>query len=147
LSDKGTEFRGSFRQALRDTHRITWFSTNSGKFPKIAIAERCIRIIKNLFFRFTLKYRTIRLDNIIKLVQRKYNFHPHSGLFGYSPFQAHFDSHASWKVLERNKVLYNQHPRIAQKIYTDKPHFQKLAIGDRVFVKLPHTPSRKSQAC
>jgi hypothetical protein len=143
LSDKGSEFKAGFLSTLKIHYRIDSYSTNLGRFPKVAIVERAVRTIKALFFRFTLKYRTLKVDNIIQLIQRQYNFRPHGGLYGFSPFQVHFDPSASARVLLKNEIVFTKHQKIAKSIFEAKPYFQKLKVGDRVFLRAAPNPFEK----
>ena len=106
---------------------------------QIALAERCVRSCKAIFFKILLIFSTISYTNAIKLTQSVYNSRRHSGIFNYRPTDVHFDSHLSSLVARLNiRKLNLKQRRLKRSIFSLHPS-RKFQIGERVLVKKKRT--------
>jgi hypothetical protein len=77
-TDKGTEFYNKdFRKVLK-AHEISLYSTESDK--KAAIAERCIKEVKKLIYRFMTMNQTNRYIDNLQAIMKTYNSTFHSSI-------------------------------------------------------------------
>lgn len=122
-TDKGTEFYNrQFREVLKK-HDIKLYSTESDK--KAAIAERCIKEIKKLIYRYLSLHQTNRYIDHFQAIMDTYNKTEH-GAIGMAPSQVN-DSNLSI-------VLTRLYGHLWEK---DKDHIKpKFNIGDRVRISV-----------
>jgi hypothetical protein len=143
ISDRGSEFKSIFLKTLKQDYGIRTYFVRTGVFPKVSPIERLIRSIKSLFFSYTIKFKTLKLENILQLIQQRYNHRIHSSLFGFTPYQVHFDSHAASIVVTKMNRSFRRSQHQSKLIYMNKPYFQRFQIGDMVFLKSKKTPFDK----
>lgn len=124
-TDHGTEFYNKDFKSVLSEHKIRLYSTFSDK--KAAIAERCIKEIKKLIYRFLSDNQTNRYINNIEGIFETYNKTYHSAI-GMSPSE----------VSEKNlsTVFENLYGK-----YWTKDKIQekqnRLKIGDIVRIAIP----------
>jgi transposase InsO family protein len=143
ISDRGSEFKSIFLRTLKEDYGIKTYFVRTGVFLKVSPIERLIRSIKSLFFSYTIKFKTLKLENILQLIQQRYNHRIHSSLFGFTPYQVHYDKHAASIVVTKMNRSFRQIQHQSKLIYLKKPYFQKFQIGDMVFLKSKKTPFDK----
>lgn len=124
-TDKGKEFYNKHFEAVMKQHGIIHYSTESDK--KAAIAERCIKEIKKLIYRFLSTYQTNRYIDDLQNIVQTYNSTVH-GSIGMPPQDVNDSTLA--------QVLKNLYGHLWEKDATSKPKYQ---IGDFVRISIaPH---------
>jgi transposase InsO family protein len=124
-TDEGTEFHNKDFKKFLSEHKIRLYSTFSDK--KAAIAERCIKEIKKLIYRFLSDNQSNRYIDNIEDIFKTYNTTYHSAI-GMSPSE----------VSEKNLSTVFQN--LYGKYWTrDAIHSKqnKLKIGDIVRIAIP----------
>lgn len=103
-TDKGTEFYNTLvKQYLKDAN-ITLYSTQQSAI-KAAIAERAIRTIRGLIYKYLTAHNTKRYIDALADIERGYNRSPHRGLGGKTPSEVH-QLHRPQEVREQFKKMY-----------------------------------------
>jgi hypothetical protein len=77
-TDKGSEFYNKDFKSLMKEYNIRLYSTESDK--KAAIAERCIKEIKKLIYRYMTEYQTNRYVHQLNKIFQTYNSTYHSSI-------------------------------------------------------------------
>ena len=105
-----------------------------------------IRTLKGIFFRALLHFSTLRYGHILKLCESVYNQKPHSSLYGYSPFQVHWDSAIASEVSKKNFAREkNKQALLRDSIYSEKSH-NVYKPGDRVLLRSMKKTFHKSSS-
>ena len=95
-TDKGREFTNKTIKAIMQRERIKLFTTKNE--TKANYAERVIRTIKSLMYRYFLHKQTYKFDDVLQDLVNNYNNSPHSSLYGYTPAEINTQNEASlWK--------------------------------------------------
>jgi hypothetical protein len=121
-TDKGVEFYNKNFNAVLCKHNIVLYSTESDK--KAAIAERCIKEVKKLIYRYLSTYQTNRYIDQLQSIMDTYNSTLHSSI-GMAPMQ----------VNESNleQVLKNLYGHLWASDYKHRPLFK---VGDNVRISI-----------
>lgn len=82
-TDKGSEFKNRWVKAFLKKEEIHAIYTQNE--TKANYAERVIRTMKNLMYRYFMKNRTYRFINILQDLVKSYNKRPHRSLGGNAP--------------------------------------------------------------
>lgn len=82
-TDKGSEFKNRWVKAFLKKEGIHAIYTQNE--TKANYAERVIRTMKNLMYRYFMKNRTYRFINILQDLVKSYNKRPHRSLGGNAP--------------------------------------------------------------
>ncbi len=84
-SDNGTEFKNRwFKQFMKKADIYAYTTKNE---MKANFAERVIRTLKGMLYRYFLHRQTYRYMDVLQDIVYNYNHRPHSTLIGYSPAQ------------------------------------------------------------
>lgn len=134
-TDKGSEFKNRWVKAFLKKEEIHAIYTQNE--TKANYAERVIRTMKNLMYRYFMKNRTYRFINILQDLVKSYNKRPHRSLGGNAPANVNkenadeirLESYLSGKT----KLDVNQSKTLgrSKKKKRAKPFF-KFKIGDDV---------------
>lgn len=82
-TDKGSEFKNRWVQTFLKKEQINVIYTQNE--TKANYAERVIRTMKNLMYRYFMKNRTYRFVNVLQDLVKSYNNRPHRSLGGNAP--------------------------------------------------------------
>lgn len=134
-TDKGSEFKNRWVKAFLKKEGIHAIYTQNE--TKANYAERVIRTMKNLMYRYFMKNRTYRFINILQDLVKSYNKRPHRSLGGNAPANVNkenadeirLESYLSGKT----KLDVNQSKTLgrSKEKKRAKPFF-KFKIGDDV---------------
>lgn len=134
-TDKGSEFKNRWVKAFLKKEGIHAIYTQNE--TKANYAERVIRTMKNLMYRYFMKNRTYRFINILQDLVKSYNKRPHRSLGGNTPANVNkenadeirLESYLSGKT----KLDVNQSKTLgrSKEKKRAKPFF-KFKIGDDV---------------
>lgn len=134
-TDKGSEFKNRWVKAFLKKEEIHAIYTQNE--TKANYAERVIRTMKNLMYRYFMKNRTYRFINILQDLVKSYNKRPHRSLGGNAPANVNkenadeirLESYLSGKT----KLDVNQSKTLgrSKEKKRAKPFF-KFKIGDDV---------------
>lgn len=134
-TDKGSEFKNCWVKAFLKKEGIHAIYTQNE--TKANYAERVIRTMKNLMYRYFMKNRTYRFINILQDLVKSYNKRPHRSLGGNAPANVNkenadeirLESYLSGKT----KLDVNQSKTLgrSKEKKRAKPFF-KFKIGDDV---------------
>lgn len=134
-TDKGSEFKNRWVKAFLKKEEIHAIYTQNE--TKANYAERVIRAMKNLMYRYFMKNRTYRFINILQDLVKSYNKRPHRSLVGNAPAyvnkenadEIRLESYLSGKT----KLDVNQSKTLgrSKEKKRAKPFF-KFKIGDDV---------------
>lgn len=134
-TDKGSEFKNRWVKAFLKKEEI--HAMNTQNETKANYAERVIRTMKNLMYRYFMKNRTYRFINILQDLVKSYNKRPHRSLGGNAPANVNkenadeirLESYLSGKT----KLDVNQSKTLgrSKEKKRAKPFF-KFKIGDDV---------------
>ena len=120
-SDNGTEFKNRwYRQFMMDKGILAYTTKNE---MKANFAERVIRTLKGMLYRYFLHRQTYRYIDVLQDIVHSYNYRPHSSLFGNSPSQITKQLEAKiWKKMYIDKM----------KLHKKKKKIFKYNIGQHV---------------
>lgn len=110
-TDKGSEFKNKFLKSWLVKQKVNVIYTQNE--TKAIYAERVIRTIKNLMYRYFMKNRTYRYVEILQKLVESYNNRPHRSLGGLSPGSVNEDNADETRYLtylsdrKRNKKSNN----------------------------------------
>lgn len=143
VTDRGGEFGKGLGKRLGLKH--VYLST--GPHKKVSLIERQIRSWKALFFRFLLRFPTVKnYEHLIHLTQIAFNSKSHKGLFQFNPHLVqHFDYAAS-VVFRKSLVTYEKHQSDAFLRYQTLHENRKLKINDVVRIRYPKKLIRKESS-
>lgn len=134
-TDKGTEFyNAEFKKVLKK-HGIKLYSTESDK--KAAIAERCIKEIKKLIYRYLTTKQTNKYIDVLQKLLKTYNATYHSGI-GMAPEEVSAENEGV--VLDNLYGKLWDHDRVPVGAKEEK---RKFTVGDVVRISLARTPFTK----
>lgn len=118
-TDKGTEFKNRAIQKLMKDENIHAYTTKNE--TKANYAERVIRTLKGLTYRYFLHRQTYKYTDVLQDLVENYNKRPHRSLNGLSPVQINKANEARvWKSMYVDTVKIKK-----KKTYT-------LKVGDQV---------------
>lgn len=118
-TDKGSEFKNKFLKSWLVKQKVNVIYTQNE--TKANYAERVIRTIKNLMYRYFMKNRTYRYVEILQKLVESYNNRPHRSLGGLSPGSVNEDNADETRYLtylsdrKRNKKSYNNNTKHSNK--------------------------------
>lgn len=121
-TDKGTEFKNrAVRKILKDENINAFVTKNE---TKANYAERVIRTLKGLTYRYFLHNQTYVYQDVLQKLVNNYNKRPHRSLNGLSPAEINKTNEAKvWKSLYIDTVRHTRRTR--KKSY-------KFSVGDQV---------------
>ena len=108
-TDNGMEFRNRAVKKLLQNEGINAYTTKNE--TKANYAERVIRTLKNMMYRYFLHHQTYKYTNILQALVKSYNTRPHASLNGLSPKQINKRNEAMvWKrmYVDTSKVVNKQ---------------------------------------
>lgn len=109
-----------------------------------SLIERCVRSIKKLFFKLLLEFSTLTYENLLHIVNLTYNQRVHTSLHGFSPIEAHFDSHVASIVAKRTLASFKRNQVKLKNIFKLNPK-NVFHVNDLVLLKKKkHTFHRAS---
>ena len=117
-SDKGREFTNQLVKQLMKSSKIKSFTTKNE--TKANFAERVIKTIKALMYRYFLKYQTYRYIDVLQDLVHNYNNTPHSSLKNLSPAEINSNNEAViWKrmyvdttIIRKNKYKFKKGDKV-----------------------------------
>ena len=120
---------------------------STGPHKKVSLLERQIRTYKSIFFRYLLRFPTVKnYDQLIHLTQITFNSRPHAGLKNMTPHLVqHFDYAASI-VFRNSLVRSNQHQSDVFQRYQRLQENKKLKLNDVVRIRYPKKLIRKESS-
>lgn len=132
-TDKGTEFKNKAVKSLMQNTRIHAYTTKNE--TKANYAERVIRTLKGLVYRYFIHRQTYRYIDVLQDLVDNYNSRPHRSLKGLSPVQINTQNEAKvWKSMYVDTVA----PKKIKKY--------SLNVGDQVRIShLKYTFQRDYQ--
>ena len=133
-TDKDTEFTNrAVKKLLKDANIHAYTTRNE---TKANYAERVIRTIKNLMYRYFLDRQTYRYTDVLQDLVSNYNNRPHSSLKGLAPSKINSENEVRvWKTMYMD---------VEEPIRKKKPY--KYQIGDQVRIShLKYTFQRDYQ--
>ena len=120
-SDKGTEFKNRWVIAYLKKLGINPYTTKNE--TKANFAERVIRTLKGMMYRYFLHYQTYKYLDILPDLVYNYNNRPHKTLGGLTPTSINkMNETKIWKEMYIDKIKLPKKPKRAY----------KLKIGDKV---------------
>ncbi|KAK3105391.1 hypothetical protein FSP39_024116 [Pinctada imbricata] len=134
-TDKGSEFKNKWLAEFFKTHGIHHSVTQNE--TKANYAERVIRTIKVLFYRYFTHNRTYRYKDVLQDIVRNYNRRPHRSLNGLSPSDVNTINEAMlWKemyidVLKKSKGKTKK--KLYKKFKFKKGDYVRLSSLKRTF--------------
>ena len=99
-----------------------------------SLVERCVKSIKKLFFKLLLEFPTSTFENLLHLASLAYNQREHSSLHGFSPIEAHWDSHISSIVVRKTLAKFKRKQKKLVNIFSQKPQ-NIFKVHDAVLLK------------
>ena len=143
VTDRGGEYGKGLGKRLGLKH--VFLST--GPHKKVSLLERQIRTYKSIFFRYLLRFPTVKnYDQLIHLTQITFNSRPHAGLKNMTPHLVqHFDYAASI-VFRNSLVRSNQHQSDVFQRYQRLQENKKLKLNDVVRIRYPKKLIRKESS-
>jgi hypothetical protein len=152
-TDKGSEFKNRWVKTFLKKEGINVIHTQNE--TKANYAERVIRTMKNLMYRYFMKNRTYRFVNVLQDLVKSYNDKPHRSLGGNAPAtvnqgnadEIRLDAYLSGKktkssLTKKNSNLLKPKKKTKKRW---KPFF-KLKVGDTVRIsQLKHPFQRDYQ--
>ena len=152
-TDKGSEFKNRWVKSFLKKEGINVIYTQNE--TKANYAERVIRTMKNLMYRYFMKNRTYRFVNVLQDLVKSYNNRPHRSLGGNAPVivnqenaaEIRLDAYLSGKKPNSNLIKENGKQHEAKKTTKKKvkPFFE-LKVGDNVRIsQLKHPFQRDYQ--
>lgn len=138
-TDKGSEFKNRWvKKFLHDKGISTIYTQNE---TKANYAERVIRTMKNMMYRYFMKFQTYKYIDILQKLVETYNTRPHRSLDGMAPQDVthrNADEVRLKMYLARQKG--SQKPQKSKKV--GKNHFA-FKIGDTVRISQLKRPFQK----
>ena len=133
-TDKGKEFTNRWVKALMKENGVNLFTTKNE--VKANYAERVIRTLKGMMFRYFTHKQTYRYVEVLDSLVSNYNHRPHTSLGALSPSQVEKSNEAMiWKEMYVDKRKFS------------KPKPFKLKVGGRVRIShVRYTFQRDYQA-
>ena len=120
-TDNGTEFKNQWFKQFMKKENIHAYTTKNEM--KANFAERVIRTLKGMMYRYFLHRQTYRYTNVLQDLVYNYNHRPHGSLPGFSP--AEITKDVEFKVW---KYMYIDKMKLKKKT---KSHY-KFNIGQHV---------------
>ena len=105
--DEGREYMGETLKTLTDKFNIKPYHVKS-RIHKAAIAERCIRTIKNRIYKYMNFYNTNRYIDVLQDIVRSYNNKKHWGLCHLTPNIVHRIDDVKYILPELSKLIYKR---------------------------------------
>jgi hypothetical protein len=138
-TDKGTEFYNKNFKAVLKKYDIKLYSTESDN--KAAIAERCIKEIKKLIYRYLTMNQTNRYIDVLQKIFETYNKTFHSSI-GMAPIDV---NEKTMSTALRNLYGYLWDKDIAPLPTVKKKQIKKkqFQVGDQVRITLGHVKFSK----
>ena len=134
-TDKGTEFKNRAVKKLLTDKNINHYTTKNE--TKANYAERVIRTIKGLMYRYFIHRQTYKYTDVLSELVANYNKRPHRSLKGLAPNE--ITSHNESTVWKRQYVDTSGKTNM-------KPRAYKFALGDQVRIShLKYTFQRDYQ--
>ncbi|XP_063595418.1 uncharacterized protein LOC134772381 [Penaeus indicus] len=130
FTDAGREFVNNAVNALLRERSMRWYTTHS-KEIKASIAERHIRTLKGLIYKYLTLKNTLRYVDALQDIVSAYNERAHAGLKGASPMEVHRHYTTSqWQQLFRQMYA----PSLSGSIKKGRSSAcnQNLKVGDTV---------------
>ncbi|CAG2222409.1 unnamed protein product [Mytilus edulis] len=119
-SDKGGEFNNKIMKAYLKSKNIYYFTTENSE-TKANFAERVIKTIKNMMYRYFTKQRSHRYINVLQDFVKTYNSTPHRSLNNIAPKDVNKENEADiWAFM----YLKPKKPKQPQKF--------QFKVGDTV---------------
>lgn len=114
FTDKGTEFYNKHvKQYLTDNNVLLYSTHQSG--IKASIAERVIRTVRGLLYKYLTLNNTRRYIDVLKHIEVGYNRSPHRGLGGNkTPLQVHHLRSPHEIRLQFKEMYINKNPNLAR---------------------------------
>lgn len=150
-TDKGSEFKNRWVKTYLKKERINVIYTQNE--TKANYAERVIRTMKNLMYRYFMKNRTYRFVNVLQDLVESYNNRPHRSLGGNAPAtvnqgnadEIRLDAYLSGRKTKSDPLKMNLLKSKKTTKKRVKPFF-KLKVGDTVRIsQLKHPFQRDYQ--
>ena len=142
-TDRGSEYGKGLGKRLGLRH----YFLNTGNFRKVSILERQIRSWKAIFFRYLLKFPTIKnYQHIIHLTQIAFNSSKHRGLYQLTPHFVHHFDYAASLVLRKSLRDYKSHQSDAFLRYQSLHENKRLKLHDVVRIRYPKKLIRKESS-
>ena len=133
-TDRGSEYGKGLGKRLGLKH----YFLNTGNFRKVSILERQIRSWKAIFFRYLLKFPTVKnYQHLIHLTQIAFNNSKHRGLYNLSPHFVHHFDYAASLVLRKSLRDYKSHQSDAFRRYQSLHENKRLKLDDVVRLRYP----------
>ena len=121
-TDSGAEFKNRWVKSFMKKHGIQAYTTKNE--TKANFAERVIRTLKVLMYRYFSQKQTYKYMDILQDLVHNYNRSPHSTLRGKSPNEiSKSNEPLLWKEMYMDSISQSN---------TTKPQKYKLSIGDMV---------------
>ena len=95
-------------------------------------------------FKLMLHFQTDNIPNILKITMTIMNHRPHRGIFNFSPFSAHTDTHIISEITRMNDFTRKQRENLAMTQYSRKSPSQRLSHGNLVHVRQKRHIFKKS---
>lgn len=152
-TDKGSEFKNRWVKTFLKREGINVIYTQNE--TKANYAERVIRTMKNLMYRYFMKNKTYRFVNVLQDLVKSYKNRPHRSLGGNAPVtvnqenadEIRLDAYLSGKP--KSDMTENSRNQLKKSNKTTKKRvkpFFKLKIGDNVRIsQLKHPFQRDYQ--
>ena len=110
----------------------------------VTFLERAIRSAKEVMFRLLLHFQTNHIDNIVKLTMAIMNHRCHRGIYNFSPFSAHTDTHVMSEISRMNSITRKHRENLSMSQYAKQSPQQRLNLGDLVRVRQKRHIFKKS---
>jgi hypothetical protein len=102
-TDNGTEFKNRWVKQFFKKEGIHAYTTKNE--VKANYAERVIRTLKGMLYRYFLHNQTYQYTNVLQDIVSNYNHRPHSSILGYSPANITKDIESKvWKYMYIDKL-------------------------------------------
>lgn len=137
-ADKGSEYKNRWVKTFMKKKKIDYFFTQNE--TKACHAERLIRTLRNMMFRYFTHTRSYKYIDILQNLVHNYNHQPHSSLEGQSPAEVtHSNESILWKQMYVDTLKKKIPP--VKKIKTEKKKQSKrikykFKVGD--YVRISH---------
>ena len=88
-------------------------------------------------------YRTLAIDNVVKIANALYNLKPHSSLNFRTPTEIHFDKFLSCKMARLSVFEYQKHNLDSMAMQARLPVQETLRVGQKVKIMMQRSIFRK----
>ena len=108
FADEGGEYINGAAQKIYDKYNIVRYNIFNRRF-KNSIAERYIRDLKSVLYKYFTQNNTYKFLDILPKVEKLHNSSPHTGLGGETPYNVH-------KLTDLDKIKEQEIIQLKQKI-------------------------------